>query len=187
MIEVGIIETNKYFHRKPVLFLDLDGTVRESASGKKFIKDVNDIKIRPYVLPTLHYYKKKGFAIVAITNQGSIAFGIKTNEDVIAELEKTDALCEGLFDSMHYCPTHEKGRYPYDIKSLDRKPHTGMISGAERVLLTQHFTQIDYGKSIFVGDRLEDEECAKRAGIQFIWEYNFFMATVKQESFERGF
>jgi phosphoglycolate phosphatase-like HAD superfamily hydrolase len=33
---------------------------------------------------------------------------------------------------------------------------------------------VDWHKSLFVGDRPEDEECAKRAGIAFSWAWDFF-------------
>lgn len=164
-----------YYTSTPVLFLDLDGTVRESASGKKFIKDDKDIKIKDGVIETIRKQKEKGYLVIAVTNQGAVAYGLKTEEDVRQELVVTNALCDDLFDFMLYCPFHPDGSlYPYNNKSLARKPDVGMIMQAEARLLYEHDTQIDYTRSLFVGDRQEDKQCAFNAGIKFVWESEFF-------------
>ena len=174
-IKDPIVVNDHYYNVQPVLFLDLDGTVRESKRGKMFIQSVQDIKIKDYVVDIIRSYKSRGYLIIAITNQGGVAYGIKTEEEVREELKITNRLCDGLFDFMLYSPFHPKGtHYPYNIKSQSRKPSTGMIMEAESGLFFELGTQIDYAGSLFVGDSDEDKMCAFNAGIKFIWANEFF-------------
>ena len=158
--------------KKQILCLDLDGTVRRSKSGKTFIEGPEDIELIPGVKERVWPYKHKGWAVLGISNQAGIAFGFKTPESVAAEMARTMELMEidgdDLFHMIYISPADPRGGVePYNWRSLGRKPEIGMLAQAE-LSLTGEGIYPDWDNSLFVGDRPEDEECAKRAGIPFM-------------------
>jgi D-glycero-D-manno-heptose 1,7-bisphosphate phosphatase len=56
-----------------ILFLDLDGTIRETKSGAKFINDPYDQKAIDGANTACDQYHKKGWNLIGITNQGGVA------------------------------------------------------------------------------------------------------------------
>lgn len=159
---------------KPALCLDLDGTVRYSKSGE-FIKTPDDIVLFDGVEEKLWEYRNKNYLILGISNQGSVAYGIKTFHQVNDEIEQMNTLFErNPFHLIKFCLNHEKGKvFPYNLRSLYRKPDIGMLAQCEFEAFGAGIV-IDWNNSLFVGDRPEDEECAKRAGIVFQWAWQFF-------------
>lgn len=152
----------------PALCLDFDGTVRRSKSGKQFIQDENDIELMPGIERIINIYKKMGWLIVGISNQGGVAFGHKRPSHIEKEMQATYALFKtNPFHTVKYCYHMEGGKvHPYNIRSMLRKPNTGMLALAE-VEAYEHGFAIDWSKSLFVGDREEDAKCAENAGIKF--------------------
>ncbi|MBD0361546.1 MAG: hypothetical protein ICV55_01975 [Coleofasciculus sp. C3-bin4] len=53
---------------KKIFFLDLDGTVRESKSGAKFINDPYDQKLIVGVKEAIAHYNATGWQLIGITN-----------------------------------------------------------------------------------------------------------------------
>jgi D-glycero-D-manno-heptose 1,7-bisphosphate phosphatase len=160
---------------RPALCLDLDGTVRYSKAGK-FINKPEDIALFDGVEGKIREYRDKGYLIFGITNQGGVAFGIKTPMDIKAELDAMIALFENgnPFHIIKACYHHEDGKIePYKHRSLLRKPGVGMLAICESDAFEAGYI-VDWDNSIFVGDRPEDEQCATRAGIPFQWADMFF-------------
>jgi histidinol phosphatase-like enzyme len=79
------------------------------------------------------------------------------------------------------CPHMNGGSvFPYNKRSLCRKPDYGMLVIAEQKMLEEHSVMIDWPFSILVGDREEDKLCANNANITFCdaklfrrWEVGF--------------
>jgi D-glycero-D-manno-heptose 1,7-bisphosphate phosphatase len=169
--------------KKRILCLDLDGTVRRSKSGKTFIEGPDDIEIIPGMKELIWKYKNDGWRLIFISNQAGVAYGFKDVIQVRAENRQTIDLLRkegstpvsiGIF-----CPYDEKGKTEeYDWRSLRRKPMYGMLVEAECKLVEEYDIFPDWNNSLFVGDRPEDEECAKAAGIPFMWAHDF----VKQKT-----
>lgn len=159
---------------KPALCLDLDGTVRYSKGGG-FIDGPSDIALFDDVEEKIWRYRKEGYLIFGITNQGGVAHGYKTPTDNDAELDVTTALFEkNPFHIIKACFHHENGTVPpYNHRSLLRKPDIGMLVLCE-VEACRMGVIVDWGNSLFVGDMSADEQCAKRAGISFQWAWDFF-------------
>jgi D-glycero-D-manno-heptose 1,7-bisphosphate phosphatase len=152
------------------LFLDLDGTVRRSKTGT-FIKDADDLEIIPEAKEAIQHYKNHNYLIIGISNQGGVAFGHKTADQVQEESRKT--LQELPFDTIIHCYFMEGGTVePFDRRSLLRKPNYGMIVLAE-AQYSNDGVFIDLDNSLFVGDREEDRECAESAKIKFMWADEF--------------
>ncbi len=158
----------------PALCLDLDGTVRKSKSGK-FVNGPDDIVLFSGVEQRIWDYRNKGFLIFGITNQGGVAYGLKSPVDHMAEIEATLALFDkNPFHIIKSCYHHPGGKVePYNHRSLLRKPNIGMLALCEVEAWEMGYI-IAWDDSIFVGDRPEDQECAENAGIAFQWEYDFF-------------
>lgn len=175
--------------KKRILCLDLDGTVRRSKSGKTFIEGPDDIEIIPGMYELIWKYNDEGWLVIYVTNQGGVAHGFKTEEQARDEIDSTLVLLEredkqqGRFApcwDYFLCPYQQGGKEEaYSFRSLARKPGYGMLMIAEQALLEEEFIP-DWDNSLFVGDRPEDEECAKAAGIPFMWAHDF----VKQDQEE---
>lgn len=160
----------------PVLCLDLDGTVRYSKTGE-FITGPDDIAIFPDVDAKLWEFHNKGFVFMGISNQGGVAFGYKTPEQSQAELVRTAEMlaAERPFRMiLRSCSHHPDGTVaPFNVRSLCRKPDYGMLALMEVELFHEGYI-VDWDRSLFVGDRPEDKECARQADIQFEWANDFF-------------
>jgi D-glycero-D-manno-heptose 1,7-bisphosphate phosphatase len=152
----------------PILCLDLDGTVRKSKSGT-FISGPDDIVLMEGIEEAIWHFKNKGYLVAAISNQGGVAHGYKTPEEIDEELEKTRNLFDkNPFDSMKAAYQMEGGTiFPYNVKSLMRKPYHGMLVVLEIDIWEAGYVA-DWNNSLFVGDRPEDEECAANAGIAYL-------------------
>ena len=164
----------------PALCLDLDGTVRHSKTGE-FIIGTDDVAIFPDVEEKIWEYRDKGYLILGITNQGGVAMGFKTPQQVNDELDMMFALFirsvsgMGPFHMVKQCfhMEGEKASFPFNRRSLLRKPNIGMLAIMEVEAFNEGYL-IEWDNSLFVGDRPEDEQCAKKAGIPFQWAHQFF-------------
>lgn len=152
-----------------VLFIDLDGTIRRPIRGE-FVNSPDNQELIPGIKEKLKEYKNNDYAIVVVTNQGGIAHGFKTLESFETETAYLNMLLwPVVLDMLLFSPFDEKGTiFPYNVKSMMRKPFTGMICEVERRYILYHKCHIDYKNSLVVGDREEDEGLAKNAGIRFI-------------------
>jgi D-glycero-D-manno-heptose 1,7-bisphosphate phosphatase len=159
--------------RRPALFVDLDNTVRETLSGRVHPIWPEDQALRAGVRQRLAEYRARGYAVVGVTNQGGVAFGTLTEEDVRAINRRLqDELAPGLFDLILYCPYHPYGRlrtYAHDAPC--RKPNPGMALEARELL------GLDLARSLMVGDMEVDKLFAENAGIPvFYWADEFFLS-----------
>jgi len=161
--------TQKPLTVKPALCLDFDGTIRRSKSGEKFIKDLQDIELMPNIEKLIWRYRNMGYIILGISNQGGVAHGFKTTAEVKSEMDATFKLFkDNPFHITNFCFHDGKGSVePYNHRSLFRKPDIGMLASMENDAWKHAGVVINWDKSLFVGDRPEDKECAKRAGMAF--------------------
>ena len=152
----------------PALCLDWDGTIRRSKSGKSFIKNFQDIELMPGIENILWDYRNKGYLIIGISNQGGVAHGFKLPMEIERERDATFELFNvNPFHVVKMCYHMPDGKIePYCHRSLLRKPDYGMLAVAEFDAFNSGYI-IDWDNSLFVGDRPEDEECAKNANIKF--------------------
>ena len=143
------------------LFLDLDDTVRTSKRGPCPNRP-EDQEVLPNRYDKIHDYKKRGYKIIAITNQGGIGLGYMTDKQCQDCLKDLDDRLGGAFDKMYYAPAPPKAKHPLT------KPNPGMIHRAQKEM------NIDLSKSIMVGDRDSDKGAAQNAGVRFKWAKDFF-------------
>ena len=65
---------------RPCLFLDRDGVINHDPGD--YTKNLCEFTILPTVMEALTLAKDAGFEVVLITNQGGLAKGLYTHEDV---------------------------------------------------------------------------------------------------------
>ena len=153
---------NEGMERKPALFLDLDGTVRKTKSGKVCPNTPDDQELLPGRAEKIREYKEKGYKIIAVTNQGGIGLGYMSSGACEEILGKLDEMLGYVFDRMMYAPAAPQKQDPWT------KPQAGMLFHAEADMA------IDLKRSVMVGDMATDKECAEKAGVKFVWAKDFF-------------
>ncbi len=161
---------------KPALLCDLDGTVRFNKDDPAgFINRAEEVAVFDDVEAKLWEYRNRGYLILGVSNQGGVAFGFTTPQEVMRGLEATFRLFgRNPFHMVKQCYHHPEGKVePWRHRSLFRKPDVGMLALMESEAFSEGYV-IDWDRSIMVGDREEDRELANRAGMDFLWAGNFF-------------
>jgi D-glycero-D-manno-heptose 1,7-bisphosphate phosphatase len=156
-----------------VLCLDLDGTVREGKDDAlgRFVNGPEDVRVFPQAVEMMRLWKRGGGArIVGVSNQGGVALGIVKYELVAAAMIETQRQCGELFDLITFCVHHPDAKNPEMARCWCRKPSAGAVVEAIHGL-KEKFPDEYYPPylGLFVGDRPEDEACAKSAGFEFEW------------------
>lgn len=139
------------------VFFDRDGTIN-SDEGHYYIYKPEDFVFNPGVIEGMKRLQEAGYLLFVISNQGGIAKGIYTREDVekvhakmLAELAQYGV---GI-TKIYYCPHHES------VKTcVCRKPSPYMVN-----LAIEEF-HIDKQQSFFIGDSSKDMKCAEEAGVK---------------------
>lgn len=162
-------EAAKDLKRVPVLYLDLDGTVRKGFDELgRFVNKAEDVELFPRMAERLLSYKQRGWRLVAVSNQGGIATGQVEFRDVMAALARTQYLVGGVFDKMYICQHHPDAHDPEMANCFCRKPKMGMLVMAQESLSFMHPDEIyPPHLALMVGDRNEDRLCAESAGVRF--------------------
>lgn len=149
----------------PLLITDIDGTVRQGKDELgKFVNTASDVRVFPEAVERMRELKNGGGRILGLSNQGGIALNYVKEAVVRANMHETHEQADQLFDDILWCP-----HYPSVAPCWCRKPATGLaIFGVES--MQQYFGEIySPGTTLFVGDREEDMECARRLDAQFKW------------------
>jgi D-glycero-D-manno-heptose 1,7-bisphosphate phosphatase len=155
----------------PVLYLDMDGTVRKGKDELgRFVNGPGDVEVFPEAVAKMRLWKRGGGRIAAVSNQGGVALGILTYEKVAAAMAETQRQCDHLFDVISFCVHHPDAKHPEMARCWCRKPSAGAVVEAVHGL-KDRFPDEFYPPymGLFVGDRPEDEECARSAGLDFEW------------------
>ncbi len=140
------------------LFLDRDGVINKRIIGG-YVKSIRDFEFLPGVLEAIYTFSSYFDKIVVVTNQQGIGKGLYTEEDLnkvhsylLYEVDQAYAQIDAVF----YCP-HMAGTCQC------RKPEIGMAINAQI-----QYPQIDFKKSIMVGDSDSDIGFAHKAGMHSV-------------------
>lgn len=122
------------------------------------------VALLPGVLEGCGALREAGFALVVVTNQGTVARGGATCETVERVNDRLRELLtikeRGLIDAVYYCPFHPKGMVPEFTREHPwRKPGAGMILAAAEDL------RLDLERSWLIGDAVRDIEAGVAAGL----------------------
>lgn len=138
------------------LFLDRDGVINHRIVDD-YVKTPAEFKFIGGVPSAIATLNKVFGRIFIVTNQQGIGKGLMTVNDLeivhgfmIKEITKV----RGSLDQIYFCPELAESNH------ADRKPQMGMALKAK-----QDFPEIDFAKSIMVGDSLSDMEFGKNAGM----------------------
>ena len=149
------------------LFLDRDGVI-------------NDEKIGEYILHWEYFIFSKGVLetfkklsdtferIIIVTNQKGVGKGLMTQEaldSIHYEMQREVEVVGGRIDKIYFCTD-------LDNDSPMRKPNPGMALQAR-----QDFPQIDFSKTIMVGNKPSDMRFGRAAGM-----FTVFVATTNPET-----
>jgi D-glycero-D-manno-heptose 1,7-bisphosphate phosphatase len=148
------------------LFIDRDGVFNHEKNDG-YILNVDEYKFYDEVLPAVKTLHETFGIIVMVTNQKGIGkklmsladFGL-ISEHMLAEIKKHD----GRIDKIYFAPDLEN-------EAINRKPNIGMALQAK-----QDFPQIDFAKSVMVGNKLSDMHFGKNAGMHTV-----FLSTTNPE------
>jgi D-glycero-D-manno-heptose 1,7-bisphosphate phosphatase len=154
----------------PLLALDLDGTVRHGFDELgRFVNGPEDVVIFPEAVAQMRAWKARGGRIIAVSNQGGIALGHMDFDTCAAAMMRTYELTGRLFDKMAWCRHHPQATDPEYARCWCRKPSPGLLIEAANDLARATGEMYPPYLGLFVGDRPEDEQCAKLAGFDFQW------------------
>ncbi len=146
------------------IFLDRDGTISPDEYG--YLNDPDKYTLYPYAADCIKLLKELGYYVILVTNQGGVARGYITMEQMLSVMQKAqDLLAEedAYLDKVYYSPYYYDGVVePYNIVHEDRKPGIGMFKQA---LNDFHFRP---EHSFMIGDRYSDIGFGKNAGMKTI-------------------
>jgi len=140
----------------PTLFLDRDGVINKEIPGS-YVLEWEQFSFMPGSLQAIRELGRHFGLIVVVSNQPCIAKGLITAAklDRIHQLMMQQIRAEGgRMDRVYYCPDQERD-------SPCRKPNTGMGLKARK-----DFPEIDFSRSLIIGNNISDMEFGKRLGMQ---------------------
>ncbi len=162
------VETARFERRARVggsgkaLLLDYDGTLRRTRSGAKYPTSPDDVEVLPRRREVLARYRRAGWRLLGVSNQGDVARGRLDAQDAIDCFDRTNALLEVEIE-VAFCP-HE----PAPIRCYCRKP----MPGLGVAFLLKH--RLDPAHTVMVGDLATDRSFADGLGIRYADAEAFF-------------
>ena len=171
---LAALEADPVAVRVPVLYLDLDDTVRHGFdTAGKFVNGPEDVVIFDGIPDLLATYKREGFRIIGVSNQGGIALGHMTLATCAKAMLRTQELSGNAFDKIAWCQHHPSAPDPEMARCWCRKPRPGLL--IETALLLAEEAPKRYGRpeiypphmALMVGDRAEDRGAAEAANVDF--------------------
>lgn len=150
----------------PAIFLDRDGTLVPDDADAGIAARVTLID---GVAPALRRLRDAGFRLVVATNQGGVARGRFTENDVdavharLAEVLDAQTGLKRTIERFYYCPFHPKGTVPeYTREHPWRKPKPGMLIQAAQDM------ELEVERSWLIGDSPRDIAAGRAAGLRTI-------------------
>lgn len=161
---------------RPAVFLDRDGVIIKHIDH---ISNPEDVKLTPGIAQFIKKFRKKGYAIVVITNQSGIGrqfFSWQDYDLVTQKMLQLLANEKTYIDRVIHSPFFENSKLAAGLvrKSL-RKPRAGMILSIANEL------NLKLSRSILVGDRSTDIMAAMLAELNkaYLINSDFFQEELK--------
>lgn len=153
-----------------LIIFDADGTLRKTKSGAPAPQTMDDWELLPGVA---EYFdaERAGVQYGIASNQAGVTYGYVTEADAFFALS-------ALAYKLKIPPLAMKMEVSADRSHPRRKPNPGMLE--EIIEFYREYFEIE--AVLFVGDRDEDAEAARRAGVQFCWADNFFGRNGNEQS-----
>jgi HAD superfamily hydrolase (TIGR01662 family) len=145
------------------LIVDYDGTLRECVGGNgMFPTEEKHIQLKANVKRVLRDYQDRGYRLLGVSNQSGVHKGDLTADKAQALFQHTNKLL-GLDIEVVFCPHQAAPPNCYC-----RKPQVGNFVD----LMHRH--KLDRKACIYVGDQTTDQTFAKRVGMPYVDQAEFF-------------
>jgi len=141
------------------VFLDRDGVINEKPAEGGYVTSWGDFHFNPGALDALSALHRSGIRLIVITNQRGVARGTIKREMLVEIHERLVAECDiagARIEAIYVCE-HETGRCEC------RKPAPGLLLRAK-----SEYPDIDFARSLVVGDSASDLEAGWRLGCQLM-------------------
>ena len=142
------------------LFLDRDGVLNHDVIND-YVRNWNQFHFFETTLPAMKILAEKFSRIIVVTNQRGVGIELMSQKDLdnihanmIAEIEQHN----GRIDKIYFCTDTDREN------STHRKPATGMGLQAQ-----QEFPDIDFKKSIMVGNNSSDMKFGRNLGMKTVF------------------
>ena len=148
------------------LFLDRDGVINHE-KHKDYIHSWDEFVFYDGVHQAIETFSKIFHRIIIVTNQKGVGKGLTKIEDLLQIHNNMKASIQeagGRIDAIYFCSD-------LDDNSHNRKPNPGMGIQAKN-----DFPDIDFSKTIMVGNTLSDMEFGRNIGA-----YTVFLPTTRPE------
>jgi len=149
------------------LFLDRDGVINEEKLGE-YILHWDYFIFSKGVLEVFKKLSDTFGRVIIVTNQKGVGRGLMTQEaldSIHYEMQREVEIVGGQIDRIYACTD-------LDDASPSRKPNHGMALQAKK-----DFPEIDFARSIMVGNKLSDMRFGRNAGM-----FTVFVATTNPET-----
>lgn len=140
------------------LFLDRDGVINED--NQDYTWRYEDFRYIPHIFDLCRIAHSRGYRILVVTNQGGIAKGLYTTQDVeVLHQRVTQDFANRSIPiaQFYYCPHH-----PVGSRCLCRKPERLLFERA----IAQH--RLSATQCWMLGDRARDLEPARQLGMRTV-------------------
>jgi D-glycero-D-manno-heptose 1,7-bisphosphate phosphatase len=145
------------------VFLDRDGTL---IVERGYITVPERVELIPGAGAAVARLRDAGWKVFIVTNQGSVAKGMITEDELgLIHIRMIALLAEegAQIDGIYYCPHHpDGGHLEYSVECDCRKPRPGLLERAAG----EH--DINLTESIMIGDSLRDLEAGRAAGARAV-------------------
>lgn len=136
------------------LFLDRDGVINYEKEND-YIHTWNEFRFYEGVTEAMRIFSEKLGRVVIVTNQRGVGRGLTLLENlqvIHRNMQKEIEMHGGRIDAIYFCDA-------VDSDHPSRKPNPGMAHEAKKC-----FPEIDFSKSIMVGNTLSDMEFGRNIG-----------------------
>ena len=159
------------------IFFDRDGTLNNEVG---YLWQIDKFHWLEGAKETIKLCNEKNYLVIVITNQGGVARGLYTEDDIkiLHDFMQEDLKKFGAhIDGFYYCPHHPEGKVKkYSIVCDCRKPKPGLFYKAAKDF------NIDLKNSVMIGDMERDIESGKNAGVgkNIFFDNGDILGTVKK-------
>ncbi|MFT3701796.1 MAG: HAD-IIIA family hydrolase [Agriterribacter sp.] len=141
------------------LFLDRDGVINHETVGS-YVTKWDEFIFYDGVLEALNIFTEKFNRIIIITNQRGVSKGLMSEtdlNDIHHNMQQQVNAAGGQIEAIYYCIDLEN-------ESPNRKPNPGM-----GLMAKNDFPDIDFTRSIMIGNTMGDMEFGKNIGAKTIF------------------
>jgi len=152
---------------KKVLFVNLDGTLVVTESGRPYPLHSKDWKFINETLFAIKFYLKKGYKLVIVSNQDGVAKGFVSEEVIVGKLE---TICKKIEEGFQLEENSVVYAYCIDGEGFKHSPNPGMVY---EILVDE---ELGLKNSIMMGSIPDDFLFASNVGVSQYMDIAYILA-----------